>query len=423
MTELFLHYVWKYQLFTQANFYTTNKEFIRVVRIGTHNTDSGPDFSNAHIYINNTLWIGDVEIHVNARDWNTHKHSHNAAYNTVILHVVFTGDEQVYNTHGNPIPTAKLPIPNNIITTYQYMRSMPATKICMHNLEKIDGIYKSQWFNRLVIERFEDKANQIIARHHAQTGSWEHTLYHTLAYNFGFKTNALAFEMLAQSLDIRIIGKHKNNPTQIEALFFGQASLIPTENNDAYTMKLQNEYRFLQKKYTLTPIPREMWKFGRLRPANFPTIRIAQFAKLLQQSQSLCSKILKCTTVESCRQLFYVELEDYWDTHYQLGQISPKHQKTLGKTSIDLLLINTIIPFLFAYGSHTQKQEISTRALDFLEALPTEKNAIITAWNRRGIQSHSAFRSQALLQLSNAYCSQKKCLHCAFAHKIFECKT
>ena len=421
MTELFLHYVWKYQLFIATDFHTTTGEKIRVVRIGTHNTDAGPDFSNAHIYIGNTLWVGDVEVHIHTRDWNTHKHSENSAFNTVILHVVFEGNEQVYNTHGNPIPTAVLPIADETIQTYKYMKTMPPAKTCMYNLAKINGIYKSQWFDRLVIERFEQKADYIIARHHAETGSWEHTLYHTLAYNFGFKTNAMAFEQLAQSLDIRIIGKHTHNLTQIEALLFGQASLFPPKTTDEYTLLLQKEYEFLQKKYTLTPIPREMWKFARLRPANFPTIRIAQFAKLLQQSRSLCSQILECTNLEMCKKLFSIELEKYWQTHYQLGQESPKHSKKIGETSINLLLINTIIPFLFAYGSYHKKQEICNRALTFLEELPTENNAIIEAWKSCEIQSESAFRSQALLQLSNEYCSQKKCLQCSFGHKIL-CK-
>lgn len=419
MTELFLHYVWKYQLFTSAEFFTTDGQPIRVVRIGTHNTDAGPDFSQAHIYIGNTLWVGDIEIHVNARDWNVHKHTENPAYNSVVLHLVFSGNEQIYNAHGNPIPTSRLPIPKEIIETYQHMQAMPASQTCMHKLHDIHGIYKSQWFDRLVIERFQEKAAHIIARQHAQTGSWEHTLYHTLAYNFGFKTNSLAFEQLALSLDIRIIGKHRNNLKQIEALLFGQASLFPNDKTDEYTQELRKEYEFLKQKYSLSPISRELWKFARLRPANFPTIRIAQFAKLMQQSRSLCAHILDCTDIELCKQLFHIELAPYWHKHYQLAQESPAHAKTLGETSINLLLINTIIPFLFAYGSFHKNQDISNRALEFLEALPSEHNAIITAWNTSGIQSHSAFRSQALIQLSTRYCSQKRCLQCAFGHKIF----
>lgn len=422
MTELFLHYVWQYQLYNRELFYTTHNEPIRVKQIGTYNTDAGPDFTNAHIYIDNTLWVGDIEIHVNAHDWYSHKHSKNSAYNSVILHVVFVADSDITNTYGNTIPTAVLSIPEHIIETYTHIQKMPTQHHCIYNLETINNIYKSQWFDTLVVERFEEKTATIIARLITNNNDWEHTLYESLAANFGFKTNSLAFEKLAQSINFKYFAKHKNSLLQIESLLFGNANLFPSNHIDSYTQERKQEYSFIQKKYNISPIPKELWKFARLRPANFPTIRIAQFAQLMLQSQNLCSRILECKTIQDYTSLFTIQLNEYWNTHYMLSQKAPYKVKNMGIDSIYNILINTVTPFLFAYGKYRNHDELCTKALDLLEQLPSEKNSIISEWNRQGTPSFSAFRSQALLQLSNKYCKNKRCLQCAFAHRIFTLK-
>jgi hypothetical protein len=297
---------------------------------------------------------------------------------------------------------------------------MPPGNICFENLSQINGIYKSAWFDRLVIERFERKSEEIIARYYNQNNSWEDTLYLTLAHNFGIKTNALAFEELAQSTPRNIIMKHANNLFQLEALLFGQAHLFPEKEPDAYSQKLMNEYSFLQKKYNLTPISRELWKFSRMRPPNFPTIRIAQFASILYSHQQLCSTILDCTHTTDCKRIFTTQLHSYWDKHFRFSQDSPFQVKTLGESTINTLLINTVVPFLFAYGTSTKQDILTHRALQFLEELPSENNTIISSWNKANIQCKNAFRSQALLELSNNYCTKRKCLQCAFGHKIMK---
>ncbi|MFW5850766.1 MAG: DUF2851 family protein [Bacteroidota bacterium] len=420
MKEVFLHYVWKFQLFDTAQFCTTTNEKISIQKIGTHNTDSGPDFSEAHIYINNTLWVGDVEIHIRASDWFAHKHEQNPAYNSVILHIVFDYDIPVTNANGVIIPTAQLPIKPQTLSKIHEFEHLPPGNICFDNLSHIDGIYKSAWFDRLVIERFERKAEDIIHRYYIYNNNWEDTFYISLAQNFGVKTNALAFEELAKSTPRSIIMKHADNLFQLESLLFGQANLLPTQHPDEYSQKLIQEYTFLQKKYNITPIAHELWKFARMRPPNFPTIRIAQFASILYFHQKLCGTILDCSEIQDCFVLFSTQLHSYWDTHYRLSHTSPFRVKYLGENTINTILINTVIPFLFAYGTHTKQDVYTNRALRFLEELPAEKNSVISSWNRVHIQCKNAFRSQALLELSNNYCTKRKCLHCAFGHKILK---
>ncbi|MFO7868803.1 MAG: DUF2851 family protein [Bacteroidales bacterium] len=418
MKEVFLHYVWKFQLFDTTQLQTVENEPVRIQKIGIHNTDSGPDFTQAHIYINNTLWVGDIEIHIRASDWFQHKHEKNPAYNSVILHIVYEYDSEIQNQNGSSIPTVIIPISKDIQHTLQHIEHMPDNTICFEKLSYIDGIYKSAWFDRLVIERFERKARDIIARYYTLNNNWEDTMYETLAKNFGVKTNALAFEALAQSLPRTILMKHAHSLFQLEALLFGQAQLLPKCNCDDYSHKLIQEYSFLQKKYRLTPISRELWKFARMRPANFPTIRIAQFAALLHTHQHICSLIINCENVNNCAHIFTTQLHSYWHTHYRLSQKSTFRIKKMGNTTINTILINTVVPFLFAYGTYTKQDMFTNRALEFLEDLPCEKNSITNSWNKLDIQCNNAFRSQALLELSNNYCTKRKCLQCAFGHKI-----
>jgi len=414
MTEFFLHYVWQYQFFDTSNIRTTNDETICIKRIGIHNTNAGPDFLNAELIIDNTIWFGDIEIHKNSNDWYSHKHNTNKAYNSVILHVVLHFSEDVICEHGNTIPTLILQPNKKVMLGYKNLSKFSIQNCCNKSILKVDTFTQNNWFDRLVIERFEQKAEQFIETYYKTNSNWEECLYQKLACNFGVTQNTLAFQALANSLPLKVVLKHSNSLVQLEALYFGQANLFPNSSIDKYVLLLQNEYNFLQKKYDLTPLPKTYWKYSRLRPQNFPDIRIAQFAQFIFQTQSLCSKLLENKTIDNLKEIFSISLHSYWDNHYKLGTLSKKQIKHLGQNFISTILINTVIPFLFAYG-HLHKQNIFIEyAVNLLDQIPSENNSITSKWNELGIQSHSAFRSQALIHLSKNYCSHKNCLKCRF---------
>jgi hypothetical protein len=272
---------------------------------------------------------------------------------------------------------------------------------------------------RLAIERLEQKSEAILQSYASTGNHWEETLYQRLARNFGFSLNALPFESLAKSLPLNILLKHRDHLQQIEALLFGQAGMLAEEHiTDTYYAELQKEYRYLQKKYNLEPVDRFLWKFLRLRPINFPTLRIAQFAALIHRNEHLFSQIMEAKSVDIFENLFDLQASAYWDTHYVFGKESPKRNKTFGKSSIHTVLINTVAPFLFVFGKARGKDDFCTRAVDLLESLPPEKNSIIARWEEMGVRNPDAFTSQALLQLDNEYCQPKRCLSCAIGNKI-----
>ena len=414
MTEKFLQFIWQHQLFDSSKLETITGEPITVITIGTLHNDSGPDFFNAKIKIGNTIWAGDVEIHIKSSDWQKHHHQKQKQYNSVILHVVSEYDKDYNAEHGNYIPTTILPIPSHILQNYVTLQHNSSTIRCSHILPTIDTFYQNMWFDRLVIERYESKTNHLLAIMQETTNSWEETLYINLARNFGFKTNADAFERLAKSIPLHLIKKHSNNLFQIEALLFGQAGMLEKISNEEYTLRLQTEYTFLQKKYSLKPLPIELWKFGRMRPANFPSIRIAEFAELISSNNNVSSVLLELHSIKEISKLFSVKLHSFWDTHYTLFDTSEKHIKQIGNQSIEIIIINTVIPFLFAHGTFFKNDDITQRAIQFLEEISSEKNSIIEIWNSIHIESHSAYRSQALIQLYNEYCNKGKCLQCCF---------
>ncbi len=419
MTEAFLQYVWQHQLMCLDKLYTTDKEEISIIKIGTFNRNAGPDFLNAKIKIGNTIWAGDVEIHIKSSDWYVHQHHKNPVYNSVILHAVASFDKDVYSENGHKIPTLLIPILPQISYNYMTFSNIQECIKCGNQLTNIDTSRINMFIERLVAERFEQKALHIFEFYNATNHNWEETLYQQLARNFGSNTNSEAFEALAQSLPLHIIEKHKDNAFQIEALLFGQAN-VWSNNADEYETRLKQEYQFLQKKYSLTPISSTVWKFAKMRPRNFPTIRIAQFARLLFCKQHITSKILEIKTVETMRALFLCSADEYWETHFSFSKESPKHNTDIGRQSIDTILINTVIPFLFAYGKEHQNENIKERAYNFLMKLPPEKNAIISKWEQYGLQVTNALESQGLIQLYNNYCTEKNCFHCPIGHIILK---
>jgi hypothetical protein len=422
--EDFLHYVWKFRLFDRADLKTTSGEELEIFSAGLHNSDSGPDFHNARIRIGDTVWAGNVEVHLSSSDWKKHGHETDDAYGNVILHVVYRDDMPLILPDGRLVPTLELQnrIADDLYNRYHNLIFGNQTIIpCEASIRFVDGITLQNWLTRVLVERLEKKSAAVNEALDLNRGDWEETFYQFLAANFGFKTNALPFELLAKSMPQNILAKHKNYPLQIEALIFGQAGFLNADFKDKYPEQLKNEYGFLQKKYKLTPVETHLWKFMRLRPQNFPTIRLAQFAALVVQSNHLFSKLLEIKDVKALRSLFTeTKVNPYWENHYRFDVESTPLSKNLGPASIDVLLLNTLALFLFSYGKHNQIQHYINRSLALLEHLPNENNKIITDFSNLGVKIKTAFESQALLELKNNYCNYKKCLQCGVGNKILK---
>ncbi|TSD67447.1 DUF2851 family protein [Inquilinus sp. KBS0705] len=423
-TEDFLHYVWKFRLFDRLNLQTTQGEELEVFSAGLHNTHAGPDFHNARIRIGNTVWAGNAELHLSSSDWQRHGHTTDNAYDNVILHVVYRDDVPLLRPDGKRVPTLELKdrIAADLYGRYHNLIFGNQTIIpCEAGIARVDGLTMQNWLTRILVERLEKRSQTVIAALTQNKGDWEETFYQFLAANFGFKVNALPFELLAKSLPQQILAKNKNNPMQIEALLFGQAGFLKDTHTDEYPVALKKEYDYLRKKYSLTPIENHLWKFLRMRPQNFPTIRLAQFAGLVVQSNHLFSKILDIKEVKTLRELFNnTPINPYWETHYRFDKPSKPMGKSLGQASVDTLLLNTVVLFLFSYGKHLGLQHFVSRALKLLENIPAEQNNITIDFANLGVKINTAFESQALLELKNNYCDYKKCLACGVGNKILK---
>jgi hypothetical protein len=423
-TEDFLHYVWKFRLFDRTDLHTTDGEELEIFSVGIHNSDAGPDFQNARIRIGDTVWAGNVELHISSSDWQKHGHTSDNAYDNVILHVVYRDDQPLILPNGRRVPTLDLQnrIPDDLYNRYhKLIFGNQAIIPCEASIGAVDSLTMHNWLTRVLVERLEKRSEAVITALNLNRGDWEETFYQFLAANFGFKTNALPFELLAKSLPQITLAKHKNNPLQIEALIFGQAGFLTDNVKDEYPLKLKKEYEFLRKKYQLNPIENHLWKFMRLRPQNFPTLRLAQFAALVVQSNHLFSKLLEIKDVKGLRNLFTeIKINPYWENHYRFDAESVPSAKNLGQASIDILLLNTLALFLFSYGKYNQLQHYINRGLQLLEYLPNENNKITADFSTLGVKIKNAFESQALLELKNNYCNNKKCLHCGVGNKILK---
>jgi len=419
MKEEFLQFIWKQGLFNKTGLKTTDGRSVEIISTGQPNTDSGPDFFNAKIRIGETTWAGNIEIHQKSSHWYRHHHNTDAAYNNVILHVVELNDSPVL-IKSQVLPTLVISYPIEILENYEQLLRSAKWIPCEEQLAKYDPFLIRFWFSALMIERLQSKTGDITAILEQNKNNWNETFYQLLARNFGMKTNAVPFELLAKSLPLQILSKHKNDLFQIEALLFGQSGLLnETLLGDDYFLSLRKEYSYLYKKYSLNGMESHLWKFMRLRPINFPTVRIAQLAMLIHHSSALFSRILETENPEDLRQLFDVKASGYWDTHYSFNKVSKdNHPKSLGETAFNNLVINTIVPLLFVYGDQHLDQGMKDRALLLLEKLEPESNQIIRKWNELGIESRTAFETQALLQLKNTYCDHRKCLNCQLGAKI-----
>lgn len=419
MKEEFLHYLWKYGSFEKGPVIADTGEQILVVHPGEHNTDAGPDFFNAKIKIDETLWVGNVEIHVKSSDWYKHKHELDNAYNNVILQVVHKNDFPVTRTSGQIIPTIELNINRDLYDKYLNLIGNREWIACESQLFKVDPFFIKHWLQTVLVERLESRSLEIFSGLQQNKNDWDETFYQHLAKNFGFKLNAQPFEQLAKSLPYQYIAKHRDNLHQIEAMFFGQAGMLEDLfSADRYYMELKKEYTFLRKKFSLRPMGAHHWKFLRLRPYNFPTIRIAQFSALLHKSSRIFSKIIQCNNYKELSLLFSTSPSDYWETHYVFHKESKKKRKRIGEDAFHNIVINTVVPFLFVYGQKKNLAEFRERAIEILEEIPPEKNSVITKWKKLGVKPDNAFYTQALLQLKNNYCKLKRCIHCRIGDKI-----
>ncbi len=419
--ERFLQYVWKFQLFDQTNFFDDKGRKITLIDSGIHNHDSGPDFFNAKVKIDDTVWAGNVEIHVNSSDWKKHAHTRDKSYDNVILQVVYNNDYDVVRTNGVEIPTAEIKINDKLLFEYESLIHSHEPIACAASILNVDNFIINSWLSSVLFERMQTKTEQINHILEHSKNDWEETLYIFTARAFGFKVNAEPFEMLAKSISQKILSKHKGNRFQIEALLFGQAGFL--EKNicqDEYFQNLRKEYYFLQSKYSLKPLDEHLWKFLRMRPQNFPTIRISQFAHLISKSSHLFSKIVENVDIDELKKIFDAEASDYWSNHYTFGSESPTMLKTIGKEAVENLIINTVIPFLFIYGKHKDNDAIKDKALNFLEQMKPENNSIIRNWQNIGFNPPNALFSQALIHLTNEYCSKKRCIECRIGLKLMK---
>jgi hypothetical protein len=422
MTEDFLHYAWRYQRFSNHELHTSQGQPLAILAVGEHNRHAGPDFLNARLRIDDTLWAGNVEVHLKASDWLQHHHELDPAYQNVILHVVLDEDQVIQRSNGERIPCLELRplLDAKLSSAYFRMLNNALWIPCQNHWHEVSALSKKLWLERVMVERLENKTEGVRRLLELNRGDWEEVCYQLLLRNFGLSVNLDPCEQVARSLPLKLIGRHRDNLTQIEALLFGQAGLLEADFQEIYPQQLQAEYRFLQQKYSLQPLPPGHWKFLRMRPANFPTMRLAQFAVLLYQGSNLFSKILAAQDIEELAHLFSITLHGYWSTHYVFDKTSPRKLKHLGSSFIELLILNACIPLIFYYGSFTQNRRHCDQALRLMQELPPEENHLIEGWKKLGFTPEDAGQTQGLLHLKREYCEQRKCLHCAVGAAILQ---
>lgn len=421
--EHLLHYVWKHKLFPLKVLQTTNGLPVEVIDPGLQNPNAGPDFFNAKLKINGILWVGNIEMHAHASDWFHHGHDSDKVYDSVILHVVGEADGEITRTNGEVIPQLQLTCPEHIRAHYHELCVADQYPACYPVLASLPKLTIHSWLTALQTERLEQKARLITQRLEHCNNNWEDAFFITLARNFGFGLNGDAFETWAGLLPLRAVDKHRNDLFQIEALFYGLAGLfedtfLKKEQEDEYSLRLCKEFRYLQRKFEFTRVmDATLWRFLRLRPENFPHIRLAQLAYLYQKGDKLFSRLLEAETLSEVRELLTTRTSAYWESHYLFGQTSPHKEKTLGERSKNLIIINTVTPFLYTYGLHKADERMCERAGRFLEELKAEDNHITRAWGNAGLPVATAADSQALIQLRKEYCDKRKCLFCRFGYE------
>ncbi|MHA4895197.1 DUF2851 family protein [Pedobacter sp. PWIIR3] len=423
ISENFLFFIWQFRLFDHRDLKCADGRRLRILNPGKLNKNAGPDFTEARITVDHILWAGDVEIHVKASDWKLHNHQDNNAYEAVILHVVYENDLAVCRPNGQVIPTLiiKNIFSEDLVANYSNLLKETNRFPCRQQIAEIDQVIVNSFLSELLIERLLQKSEEVLIKLAERKGDWNETFYFFLARNFGFKVNAGAFEMLATSLPKQVLDKCSHDPTDVEALIFGQAGFLNEQINEDYPTQLRSAYHFLRSKHKLNPVPVSIWKFLRMRPLNFPTIRLAQLAALQIRSRDFFSAILAAATLKDLlKHLEDLPVNRYWETHYHFKKEADHVPLQLGKKTIENILINTVCVLLFTYGRYTANDAMVDRAVNFLEQIPPERNSIVNQYVESGLTISSAFSSQAVLQLNKYYCAQKKCLNCGIGIKILK---
>jgi hypothetical protein len=423
-SEALLHFAWKFKLIPQNKLFSVKGENIEILDVGKHNLDAGPDFLTSKIKIGDTLWVGNVEIHIKSSDWYRHNHQIDSAYSNIILHIVLEYDKDVFDCNGLPIPVLELRdlLPQDLEPKWNSLQAKPTEIACQH-LGEIDIFILTNWLDRMFVERLEAKTELIFQLLKLLHNDWNEVFYVWLARSFGSKVNVIPFELLARSVPLNIVKKHLHSSFQLEALFFGQSSLINEFNQDDYIASLWKEYTFLKVKYNLSPLQNHIWKFLRMRPANFPTIKISQFINFLTQHIDLFEQLIDAKFLNNKLVFKDATVETYWKTHYQADVLSKSKNEIDFKIGNNTIIINAIVPFLFVYGQLRGNELLKEKAVMLLSSLKPESNSIIDNWKKLNVIPTSAYDSQALIYLKNNYCDKLKCLDCNIGHYFMKTKS
>ncbi len=428
--EQLLHYVWKHKMFPLDGLRTTDGREVEVVDPGLHNSNAGPDFFNAKVKIGGTLWVGNVEIHDKSSDWFLHGHDHDPHYDNVVLHVAGIVDTDVRTSNGMTPPQMQLDVPETVASHYHELLTTDSYPPCYKVIPNLSRLTVHSWMSALQTERLEQKTEKIAERARRCNGSWEQAYFVTLARNYGFGINGAAFEAWGEDMPLNDVAHHRDDIFQVEAMFMGQAGLLDIATvperyrkdalAEGYFARLRNEYGYLAHKFSLKPIDAGLWRFLRLRPQNFPHIRISQLVNLYFNRKTSLAALTECDTLKKARELMKTHVTPYWETHYSFGNAGAKSAKNLSEASLNLLLINTVVPMLFAYGRYKGDERLCDRAFDFLEQLGAENNHITRMWREVGLPVDNAGDSQGLIQLKNEYCDKKDCLRCRFGYEYLK---
>jgi hypothetical protein len=421
MNERLLQFIWQFQYFNKSNLRAEQGDWITIIHPGTYNTQQGPDFLDAKILVGNTTWAGNIEIHIKSSDWIKHNHADDRNYSNIILHVVWEHDVEISYDNGSILPTLILGniVPKLLLDRFKELMKHEAFVPCEVYLPVFDEIKWTAWKERMAIERLQRKSAEVLTMLLKANNHWEEVFWWQLASNFGIKVNSEIFGSIAKSLPLTILAKHKNQIHQLESLLLGQAGLLEKDFMEDYPKLLKREYSFYKKKYLLQEQKIKPF-FLRMRPANFPTIRLAQLAMLIHRSSHLFSKIRETSTVHTVKELLNVTANDYWHYHYLFDEPGDYHPKQLGKQMTDSIIINTVIPVVFAYGLYNKDESMKDKAVEWLMLLSAEKNTITDKWSSLKVSNKNALESQALLELKNNYCNLRRCLECAVGNAILK---
>ncbi len=424
MNEQLLHFVWKFQLFNKENLYTTQGDKVEIVNAGIYNADAGADFQNAKVRIGKTLWAGSIEIHVNSSDWFKHHHQKDNAYNSVVLHVVYDDfGKAAINNNNCLVPTILLRgrIKDLTLCKYNELSKERRWIPCAGFFSGVDTLIRDSWAERLLAERLENKVKSIENLLQQCEHDWENVLFQQLSKYMGAPVNSEPFLQLAQALPVKLWAKHAGNKQQIEALVFGQAGFLTDKPDDVYVAELRKEFMYLKKLYNLKPLEKHIWKFMRLRPANFPTLRLAQLAALMNGSGAkMFSKAINSNTSLQLLEILSADVSEYWHTHYMIDKPVESRKAYIGSSTKDMLVINAVVPILFAYGKYKCNDSYCDMAVQMLQEIKAEHNVVTKGWQKLEWRANSASTSQAMLQLKSVYCSNFKCLQCAIGTSILK---